>query len=218
MKSRARVRTDEERLSLARNIRAAGIPIYIEEDDSGERDFRDGVSIYNEGIILESNLFDFHDSTGVMLRIGIRINVGAFAIAAFELEIPWAKRVSWLPDPLEDDGTSTAYSFSGMHTLEFSREDVLNHRANPSHIFRRGASLVGSLLGVADEPIPDEWTHGRSVPAFLTISDQFGRPYRSPVSFWTDRSGKGRERRRPRSGKGIFDHPDPMSAPTKIGK
>jgi hypothetical protein len=219
MKSRARVQTEAERLSLARQIRAAGVPIYIEEDDGGSRDLPDGLTIYNTGAVFESNLFDFHDSTGVVLRVGIGIKLGAFAIAAFELELPWSKQVSWLPDPLEYDGFTREYRFSGMNTLEFPREDVLNHRANVNHIFRRGDSLVGSLLGVADEPIPDECRHGRMVPAFLTISDQFWRTYRSSVSFWTDRSLKRRERRRPRSSKGIFDYPDPpQSAPTKFGK
>lgn len=166
--------------------------------------------MYQCGALFESRVFDFHYITAVILQVTITICLGSFAIAGFELELPWTKDVLWLPDPLERDGFSTTYHFEPRTgDLEFSRHDVLNHRANVTHMFEPGASIVGSLLGIAGEAIPDEIKHGEMVSAFLTVEDQFFRPYRFPVKLWADRS----EKRPPKpKRKSILECPDKQEA------
>ena len=77
----------------------------------------------------------------------------------------------------------------------------------------RWGEVTGCLLGIADEPIPDELKHGATTAAFLIVYDQFWRVYRSGVSFWTDRSQRHDRRRSgiPRKGR-LFGHPDKVSS------
>jgi hypothetical protein len=200
-------------LALARRIRAAGVPIYIGEDD-GEvpHDPSSGLFVYQEGGVMESRAFDFYGAAGFIIRVVITINLPKFAIAGFGLELPWKSQVRWLEDPLEIGGDSVVYRFGGRESLEFERSQVLNHFADVRRLWSRGESLRGSLLGVGNEPVPEEFRQGAMIPAFLIIHDQFLRPYRSSVSLWTDRTGTPvRDVRLEARRKGsLLDRPDPI--------
>lgn len=201
-------------LTLARRIRAAGIPIYIGEDD-GEvpRDPPRGLLAYQEGGVTESRAFGFYGTAAYIIRAVITVNLPKFAISGFGLELPWMSYVRWLEDPIETGGRSTVYRFGGKEFPEFERTEVLNHYADVRRMWSRGESLKGHLLGIGNEPVPEQYRHGAIIPAFLIIYDQFSRPYRSPISLWTDRTTtavRGVRSEARRTG-GLLDRPDPIA-------
>jgi len=151
----------QDSLALARRIRAAGIPIYVGEDDGeAPHDPSSGLLVYQDGGVIESRAFDFYGAAGYIIRIVISVNLRRFAIAGFGLELPWKSYVRWLEDPHEIDGRSVVYRFGKEH-LEFERSQVLNHFADVRHTWSRGESLRGHLLGVGDQPIPAQFQQGR---------------------------------------------------------
>jgi len=198
-------------LNLARRIDAAGVRIYIEEDDpEGSCVPPDGLLVYQRGGEADSSVFDFFGGTGVMMDLLITFNLPGFAISAFGLELPWTDEVTWLEDPRETGDRSDVYRF-GRNVLEFDRSLVLNHSADVRLIRPRGSSIRGYLLGTAAEPVPDQFRHGTMIPAFVVVFDQFGNRHRSAISLWSDRS-QSRLRHsgvKPKRG-GLFDHPDPV--------
>ena len=202
----------QDSLGLARRIRSAGIPIYIGEDD-GEAPRRpsSGLLVYQVGGVIESRAFDFHGGAGYIVRATITTEVPQFAIAGFGLDLPWKDTVRWLEDPREIGGRSEVYGFGGKEGLEFERNHVLNHFADVRRTWSRGESLSGYLLAIGSEPIPDQFTNGARIPAFLIVYDQLWRDYRSSVSLWKEPTEKAM--RRIPSGiprkSGLLDRPDP---------
>ena len=208
MKSKIR----QDGLGLARRIRAAGIPIYIGEDD-GEalRRPSSGLLVYQVGGVIESRAFDFHGGAGYIIHATVTINLPQFAIAGFGLELPWKDRIRWLEDPREIEGRAEVYVFGGNDYLEFERNQVLNHCADVRRARSRGESLSGYLLAIGNDPIPNKYQHGAMIPAFLIVYDQFWREYRSSTSLWTERAEKSIRRTPPRMLRksGLLDRPDP---------
>lgn len=201
----------QDSLALARRIRAAGCPIYIEEDDAETRCIpSDGLIVHQVGGPIDSSAVDWAGCTGFKIYLAITINLPMFAISAFGLELPWkSDSFYWLDDPSEIDGSPRCYRFGTIDFLEFERSEVINHYADVRRTFSPGQSLKGFLLGFGFDPIPDEFPHGMMIPAFLVICDQHWHKYRSPIKLWTDRSKKYVSK--PRSGvprRGLFDHPD----------
>jgi hypothetical protein len=191
-----------------------GIPIHIGEDDQDAgQDPPKGLLVYQEGALMESRAFDFCGATGYIIRAVITVNLPKFAIAGFGLELPWLSYVRWMEDPIEIGGRSAVYRFGGRDFPEFERSEVLNHYADVRRMWSRGESLKGHLLGIGNEPVPEEYRHGAIIPAFLIIYDQFSRPYRSSTSLWTDRTttavrGVRSEARRT---SGLLGRPDPIT-------
>jgi hypothetical protein len=204
-------KTHTDNLALARRIRAAGVAIYIGEDD-GEtpHDPPSGLMIRQFGGVVESRAVDFYGGTAYVIYVAIIVNLPHFAIAGFGLELPWKGTVRWLDEPFEVDGSSKMYRFGGKYDPAFEKDEVLNHLADVRRTLSRGTSLKGALLGIGEEPIAEQFPHGAMIPAFLIIYDQFGRDYRSPIKLWADRSEKLLSRSRsgqPR--RKLFDCPDP---------
>lgn len=200
-------------LALARRIRAAGISIYIPEDDEkGCCDRSSDLLIYQFGGVNESLVFDLHGGAGFIIWLTITVKVPRFAIAAFDLELPWEGTVHWLEDPRNVNVVYAYdnYKFSDKYRPEFGRSEVLNHLADVRRKWSRDDSLKGVLLGTVDQPIPEEIKHGAMISGTLIISDQFWQKYRLPVELWADRTAKTRRSRSgiPRRGR-LFDHPDP---------
>jgi hypothetical protein len=203
-------KTSHQDPALARRIRAAGVPIYIQEDDSAAANSSsDELFIRQFGGITESAAFDYYGGAGFVIYLVITIGVPAFAISAFELQLPWTNKIRWLEDPSAIDGIPRAYHFGHNNAIEYGWSEVLNHRADVRRIIPRGHSLEGCLLGIADEGIPNSIGHGAMIPGTLSVLGQFGRPYASEVSLWADRSQwishAGPKQRSRRS---IFDYPD----------
>jgi hypothetical protein len=203
----------QDSLVLARRIRAAGIPIYIGEDDGeAPHDPRSGLLVYKDGRPNETRAFDFYGAAGYIINVVITVNLPHFAIAGFSLELPWNSHVRWLDDPIESGGDSDVYRFDRGYLLEFERNQVLNRFADVRRVWSRGESLKGYLLGIGDQPIPNQFEQGAMIPALLIIYDQLWREYRWPVSLWRDRTEK--PVRHDRSGMrrkgGLLDHRDPI--------
>ncbi len=199
-------------LSLARRIRAAGSQIHIPEDDGDAQHIpSDSLRVYQTGGVIESTAFDWGGGTAYKIYIVITSRISGFAVSHFELELPW-KQTSfyWLEDPVVIDGPSPHYRFCGNEILEFDRDSVINHRLDVTRPFSFGESVRGFLLGLGQDSIPEEFPHGKMIPAFLVLYDQFTGAYRAPVELWTDRMRKkrlGKPLGVPRKG-GLLDKPD----------
>jgi hypothetical protein len=132
------------------------------------------------------------------------------------LKLPWEKiNFRWLPDTLESFDDSTLYKFAGKNSLAYERDQVLNHHADVRQILQHGRSILGLLLGISMEPIPDEFRTGTLVPATVVIADQFSREYRAKVSLFINKREKHRGgassiiRRRG----GLFEKRDRITSP-----
>jgi hypothetical protein len=203
----------EEFLSFARRMRAAGISLYIEEDDHGKcpQAPAEGLLIRQIDGVTESSAFDI-PPCGTGYRIDVRITsnlTGVFAIADFGLELPWKDLVNWLPDPRECAADPSAYCFPGMRSLQYSRTVVINHYADVTRTMSKGQSINGLLLGFGG-PMPDTVRHGEMIPAILSVFGQFDRKFSYSISLWADRSQKlFPESRKKAPTRNILDHPDP---------
>lgn len=170
-----------------------------------------GLLVYQTGGRSETRAFNFYGNAAYVLNLIITINLPHFAISSFGLELPWETYVWWLDEPDEVAGRETTYRFDRSYPLEFPKSQVLNHFADVQRTWSRGKSLEGHLLGIGNEPIPDQFQQGAMIPAFLIIYDQLEQEYRSPISFWTDRNLQPvRPAGSPIRRKGrLFDKPDP---------
>lgn len=210
MKNRAR----KGNLDLARRIRRAGRPIYIAEEDGDVSCIpSDELHVYQAGGVYESSAFDWGAGTGFKIYLVITNSRPAFAISAFELELPWKTTYfNWLEDPVVLDGISPCYRFVGNEILEFERDQVINHYADVTKTLSAGQSVKGFLLGFGYDSIPKEFPHGAMIPAFVNIFDQKGHRHQSPVNLWADRTPKNirpprwTERRKG----GLLDKRDPI--------
>ncbi len=101
------------------------------------------------GGVSETSAFDLNPGgTGYMLSLRLTVLRKPFAIAAFDLELPWTRTpVIWLSDPADGDGPHNTYRFPGRHSPEFPRDVVINHRANPQRNLSPGRCIEGLLLG-----------------------------------------------------------------------
>lgn len=206
-------RFEQGSLPLALRIRGAGIPIHIDEvDEEAPRNPPSGVLVYPTGGAIESRAFDLSGAAGFIIRVCITINLPRFAIAQFELKLPWKTHVTWLTDPREMDGGSNVYRFHGPQFLDFERKDVLNHFADICRIWSPGESLKGFLLGIGDEPVQDQYLQDGMIPAVLTIYDQFWRKYESSILLWRERTHPparlAQSKTRPR--RNLLAHRDPI--------
>src|SRR5579862_1688312 len=179
-----------DQLAYARRIRSAGRVIYIPEDDGEVRYIpSNALRVYQTGAVIESTAFDLGAGTGFTINLVVTSRVSGFAVSHIELKLPWEHtHVQWLEDPKVIDGRSPCYRFFGNETLEFDRNLVLNHRLQLTQRFSAGESAEGFLLGLGSEPIPEEYHHGKMIPAFVVIYDQFARMCQVTIQLWADRS------------------------------
>jgi hypothetical protein len=175
-----------------------------------------GLLVRQNGGRTESRAFDFYDVAGYIVSVTMTIKLPRFAIAGFDLSLPWQSYVWWLADPRDRVAHTPVYRFGRDYILEYNRLQVLNHLADVRRVRSRGESLQGYLLGIGNDPIPEQFEQGAIIPAFLIVYDQYGEGHRSPLSLWTDRTG--RYFQHPSSGQlrkgGLLDKSDPPSAPT----
>jgi hypothetical protein len=175
-------------LELARRIRAAGVPIFIEEDDEpAAQRLSNGLLIKQIGGLADSHAFDFCGAAGIVCWLRITTLRSALAISSFDLQLPWTTRVQWL-DQCSDDGIHWRYQFSGRNSLGFDAHEVLNRFADSRQVHDRGFTMEGCLMGISLQPIPESFEPGLTIPAKVVITDQFQNKCASPVKLWLDRS------------------------------
>jgi hypothetical protein len=195
--------------AIARKLQRLGIPLGYNEAETPPP-----VLIRQLGGMLVNSAYSLPcGATAVMLNICITNDLPNFAISRFELGLPWfVPNFWWLDDP-EDSSSArvSEYCFPGTKDC-FSRDNVLNHRADICKNLRRGHSIEGFLLGFGHKKIPPE-LYGAVVPAFLTVVDQFAQSYSEEIDLWIQRpdayavANRSKSMRKP-----IFEDPDPVPA------
>jgi hypothetical protein len=197
-------------LWLARQIRDAGRPIAIAEDDDPDVDRGSpGVLIHQTGGSLETCAFDHTGGTGYLVSLSITIVQSRIAISSFDLKTPWEKiGFWWIPDPLIS-GKSRFYKLA---YLELDREQVLNHRANQKPL-RRGATMEGFLVGTEFGSVPAEFRR-REIEVALIIFDQFDQQHRASFSMFVEPATNQPKPRKTRAP--LLDRPDPREVPKKV--
>jgi hypothetical protein len=197
-------------LGLARRIRAAGLPIFIAEDDGEVPSIPSGsLAVWQTGGVLESTACECPGGTALIIQLILTVKEAGFAICYFDLELPWEKiGFRWLEDPRKIGGISDAYYISDH--LEFDRAEVINHRADPRKQLPFGKSIAGALLGLDTAPIPADYRNGTTIPATVIVGDQMGREFRARVTLSVNRREKrGRQLKRNAPSRGsLFEKAD----------
>lgn len=190
----------------ARQLRAGGIALEIPEDDWNDPIPESGLIIRQCDGPLESSVFDMPSGrTGYVISLRLTISASNFALAAFDLELPWKAKLNFLEDPR---GRSKQGRYEFPNGDVYPRDVVINHYADIRRILRRGQSIEGLLLARSFESIPDRYVHGAEIPAVLKIFDQFAACYRTGISLWADRSKLSTGRRKVRKRAPLFEEPD----------
>jgi hypothetical protein len=157
---------------------------------------------------VENSIFDLDcgSGTGCILDLQIAVDLGAFSIWGWELDLPWKDpEFRFLPEPTGESFPYNMYKFPGCETLIFPRDDVINHRRR----LQRGHGLDGLLLGSSFESIPDSYKHGAQIEASLVLIDEMRRAFSTPVQLWADRIAKINRQRRKKNTRGpLFSRRD----------
>lgn len=179
----------------------------IPEDDWKDPIPENGLIIQQCDGPLESNVFDMRSGqTGYIISLRLTISTSNFALAAFDLELPWKAKLNFLEDPR---GRSKQDRYEFPNGDVYPRDVVINHCADIRRILRRGHSIEGLLLASGVESIPDRYLHGTEIPAIVKIFDQFDTCYRTGISLWADRSKKlSTGRRKVRKRAPLFEERD----------
>jgi hypothetical protein len=123
------------------------------------------------------------------------------------LVVPWEDPlIEWLPDPVSNIPSTSIYSLS--KTLEFPREDVLNHKLKGA--LRRGDIRQGLLLGRGPMPPPDTYKDGARITVTLRVVDQWDRTYSAPFKMLLSRSQARKSAAPKRKRKSLFSSRDPV--------
>jgi hypothetical protein len=181
-----------ERRDLVQQMLQLGIPTDVTRADLIASNPPSKIRIDCIGGVSETSAFDLDPGgTGYMASLSLTVLGKPFAIAAFDLALPWMRTpVIWLSDPADGDGPHNTYQFPERHSPEFPRDIVINHRANAQRNIPPGKCIEGLLLGYGFDAIPDCFQHGGDIVGRLGVVDQFGQEHSAEISFWIDRSAK----------------------------
>lgn len=149
----------------------------------------------------ESQVFDLDcgSGTGCILDLHIAVDLGAFSIWGWELDLPWKDpEFRFLPEPTGESFPYNMYKFPGCETLIFSRDDVINHRRR----LQRGRGLDRLLLGSSFASIPDSYEHGGEIEASLVLIDEMLHSFSKPVRLLVNRGAKIDRPRRKKNARG----------------
>lgn len=169
----------------ARELRAAGVALEIPQDDWRDPIPQSGLIIRQCDGPIENNLFNMPSGwTGCRVSLRLTIDTSGFAIAAYDLEVPWQANFNFLEDPRRRS-KEEVYEFPNGD--EYPRDVVINHYADIQRILRPGQTIGGLLLAWSFEPIP-RFVDGTEIPAMVNVFDQSGHCYPKAINLWADRS------------------------------
>jgi hypothetical protein len=196
----------KEDLELLRRMRAAGVPLELNDDDrAGTCPPAIGLSIEWNAVGIAQEIGTI--STGYIVDMYIVPNLPwPVEIRSAVLDLPWADpHFQWICDPAENGAKYGMYWLPGTD-LGYSRDRIINHIIGSGKALTRGRSLSGILLGHGMR-MPESVSHGNEVPAFLRVFDQFGREFSAAMPLRADRlSSKSQTRKSKR--KPLFSCPD----------
>ena len=90
--------------------------------------------------------------------------------------------------------------------LEFSRDEVLNHRIEEGMPLRRGLPVEGVLVATGFAPLPEQYSHGVPVNVAISLIDQFDNAFPLEVELRVNRRIGGVQRAaRPSEHRGLLD-------------
>jgi hypothetical protein len=203
----------EENLSISRRLRAAGIRIPIEEDESPPTQCsKNGLLIRLVPEIASNCAVDLGEY-GTFFQCYIRLTSNLsrlFTPTEFRLERSWEDpEFHWLEDPNKVWPPKSLYIVYPERKFRYERSYVLNHYTDVRHTLRRGQSLQGYLLAMGG-PMPDDVQHGTTIPSIVCVVDQFDCLFSCPIPLWADRSNRLLRATRKMTRKGrLFDVRDP---------
>src|ERR1700683_1528015 len=188
-------------------LQAAGVPSDLMSQLANSHSDRFRLSMI--GGVIETSAFSFSGGTGYTLSLTLATTIArGIAICDWELRSPLSVRSPiWMTDASGDYPPTEAYVFPDSK-LSFDRDLVLNHRKrlDPGH------RLEGLLLGTLPESIPGAFKHGAQVDATISLLDEMGRRFSSPVSLWVNRGHEMITRKRSlRRRSGLLVARDPVT-------
>jgi hypothetical protein len=187
-------RDRQRQTNHARQLRARGIALEIPADDWKDPIRESGLIVRQCDGRLENSVFDLGSgATGYVVSLSLTVSTSNFALAAFDLELPWQAKLNFLEDPR---GRSKQDRYEFPNGDVYPRDVVINHCVDIRRILRCGQSIEGFLLASSFESMPDGFVHGVEIPAIAKIFDQFYTCYRTGIILWADRSRKFSTRRR----------------------
>jgi hypothetical protein len=186
---------------LLRRLRAAGCPIPSDDE-------RDPLTDVTMEVSRPELTRCYALRAGAEYVFGLRItnhSYGSLVIQRFAGRMHWHARLFWPIDPRIHMPETQVYRLESGR--KFPCADVLNHRVSERGILEGGESMEGILLAYSMlHEIPKYYLHDSSVPARLSVIDQYGRRHVSIIDISVDRTANirpGMLIQRPR--KGLFD-------------
>lgn len=139
----AKWREDTE---MARRMRAAGVPLELDEDKREITPPANGLSIERNAEGIAEAIGE--TSTGYILDVYIVPNVPwPFEIARATLQLPWDDpNFQWIRDPRENGAQYEVYSLPGT-SLYYPRDEVINHFWVAAMHFRKAVRYRESFSG-----------------------------------------------------------------------
>jgi len=138
-----------KRRNLVQQMLQLGVPTEVTQTDLIRHDSQSILRIEFIGGVSETSAFDLDlDGTGYMVSLCLTVLREPFAIAAFDLAVPWMRGpVIWLSDPNEGNGPNNTYQFPGRYPLEYPRGSVINHLADVRRNLPLGKSITACCSG-----------------------------------------------------------------------
>lgn len=188
--------TPEELSALYRCLIEGGCPV---QQQHGYKITPTGLVVEQVPEMFVNTIFDLADGgTGYLLELLIRNELDRSTyIHGFQIETPWGRaRIALLPDSSKSVPRYYDYTFPGG-TLGFDRSLVINSIFSGHGRLNPGDEIEGLLLGVDEEPLPDEYPDNGRVVVKLSIFDERGNRFTSKFRLCVDRSAlRARERKK----------------------
>ena len=177
----------EEWTSLAHHLMECGCPVQLE---AGYKVAPVGLAIIQIPSLGVNSVFDLETGgAGYMMdaHIGNELDRPIW-IHGFQIKTPWGGAgFSLLSDPTQSVPKQEIYSFPNS-TLGFERSVVLNSFLSGNGRLNPGDEIEGLLLGVDEDPLPDEYPDNGRIVVKLSIFDERGNRFSSGFRLCVERS------------------------------
>ena len=149
----------------------------------------------------------------IMVIIGVRLLAARPGIMVCDCAytLPWEGSELFLWNAAE---RSTYRLTNG---LEFSRDEVLNHRVEEGMPLRRGLPVEGVLVATGFAPLPEQYGHGMPVDVAISFIDQFDNAFPLEVELRVNRRIGGIQKvARPSEHRGLCDAEDSRAVTARV--